>query len=307
MHREGGELDHVVRIVVGNGEVKICRDHGVLQYDSLGVRTRYFGTFQDITRQKKSEAEQENLRQQLLRSQKIEALGALTAGIAHDFNNILASVLGYSSLGLRTNVRMSDSMSKDYFRTIKEAAERGQELVSKLLTFSRLAPVNAPNFIDPVPVVIQAERMLRRLLPSTIDLSSQVPSVNFTVAGTEAELEQVLLNLGINARDAVGGHGRISISVNSPRVYHETCSSCHQKIAGQFAEIAISDTGPGVEPAAIDRIFDPFFTTKEFGKGSGLGLSIAHGVMHQAGGISSSIQQSAPARRSAFFSGIPTP
>jgi PAS domain S-box-containing protein len=280
---EGGNLDQELRILAG-GVVKTCRARAVLEYDAGGQPGRYFGTFQDITEQKQLEVMQVNLRQQLLRAQKMEALGELTGGVAHDFNNILASILGYTSLALERHVPVSEIKLGEYLRAVRAAGERGRDLVDKMMKFSRQSPPDVPHYVDPGAGIVETEHMLTSLLPSTITIECVLPPSGPLIAAPAGELQQILLNLGINARDAIEGHGNIRFELHPPREHRGTCASCHEEIRGEYVEIAVRDSGAGIAAAIMTRIFDPFFTTKAIGKGSGLGLSIVHGIVHQAGG-----------------------
>src|SRR5688572_107841 len=152
-----------------------------------------------------------------------------------------------------------------------------------MLTFSR-GKRGAPRVLALPPLVADAEKLLRPTLPSTIELEVRVDAGVGAVRADPVQLEQVLINLCINARDAMGGEGAIAVSVRTAPAHAGVCTSCRQKFSGRFVELAVRDAGPGIVPAVVDRMFEPFYSTKGVGKGSGMGLSMVHGIVHEHGG-----------------------
>lgn len=248
----------------------------------------------------RSHAERLQLQRQLQQAQKMEAIGQLTGGIAHDFNNILASILGFTGLALERHVRDEDVELREYLGEVYHAGERARDLITQMLAFSR-GGSNESQRVVLQPLVKEAVKMLRATLPSTIKLSTEFDKDVPAVVLDPVQLHQVVMNLCINARDATGGKGHIDIRVRHIRDIgrgeqpaqtdasilgvHDTCNSCHADItAGEYVELSVHDTGTGMNKDQLSRIFQPFFTTKEVGKGSGMGLSMAHGIVHQHGG-----------------------
>ncbi|MBX9606288.1 MAG: PAS domain-containing protein [Gammaproteobacteria bacterium] len=235
----------------------------------------FAGTLEDIT-------EQHALQVQLQRAQKMEAIGTLTGGIAHDFNNSLATILGFATLA-----RGRDSVDAKlgyYLDTIVQAAEHSRDLVRKLLDFSRSAPVTDVAPLDAALGIDEVVRMLQPVLPSTIRIVTEMPREHVTVLLDATDLQQVLLNLVLNARDAIRGHGAIALTLTPARPLRGHCAACLRDVDDEYVEIAVRDTGDGIAPADLARIFDPFYSTKEVGKGTGMGLAVLHGIVHRADG-----------------------
>lgn len=226
--------------------------------------------------------EREQLQRQLRQAQKMEAVGQLTGGIAHDFNNILASVLGYADLALYEKSVQRDERVKMYMEEVIKAGKRARDLVAKLLAFGRGGnePVCSISAAELLKEILQ---MLRPTLPATIKTDLLIdPELPFVMADV-VQLQQVILNLCINARDAMAEGGVIGVTAR-PAIATAVCTSCHTPFHGDFVEISVADTGSGIDADLLSRIFDPFFTTKEVGKGSGMGLSVVHGIVHSMGG-----------------------
>ncbi len=230
----------------------------------------------DITKMKEEEQRRISLEDQLLHAQKMEAVGQLAGGIAHDFNNILSGILGYGNL-LKDKLSEEDPRRSDV-ESIISSAERAAQLTSRLLTFSR-KQVNAPRSADLNDIIRKAEQLLLRLLTEDIELTTAYEEGPLPVFADHGQMEQVLMNLATNARDAMPGGGHFSIKTE--RV---VLSGVADLPVGRFALITVSDTGIGMSKETIERMFDPFYTTKEVGKGTGLGLSIVYGIIKQHDG-----------------------
>jgi len=230
-----------------------------------------------------SERAKADLERQLQQSQKSQALGQLTGGIAHDFNNILASVLGYSNLALDRYVLDKESKLARYLREIISASERARDLVAKMLTFARTQPNENATFISPAAVVREVESMMMHSIPSSILLQTTTEETGPILIG-DGELNQALINLIINARDAINGQGTIDMRLRKVNITDKISLVTQQRFSGSFVSIEVSDTGSGITPDILPRLFDPFFTTKEVGKGTGLGLSMVQGIMARAKG-----------------------
>jgi signal transduction histidine kinase len=210
----------------------------------------------------------------------MEAIGQLTGGVAHDFNNILASVMGYVVLAEERATDTGDAKSAEYLDQALASCRRARDLIKQLMTFSR-GGRGEPRALSLAAVVRDALPMLRSALPSTLEIEVAVDDSVTAVLMDEVQAHQVLLNLAINARDASPPSGRIKIGVASVGVTDAACTSCRHVVHGRYIELSVADTGRGIEPDLLERIFDPFFTTKAPGKGSGMGLSTVHGIVHE--------------------------
>lgn len=243
----------------------------------------FIGYLRDITDRRSAETERSRLEAQLRQAQKMEAIGHLTGGIAHDFNNILTSINGYLALASERQEGLGDERLGHYLELAQTAAGRARDLIRQMLTFSRgqrgkPQPVSLPRLVE------DAARLLRPMLPSSIRFDANAGVVRADVLADPVSLEQVLMNLCINARDALAGPGRIGVRVDAAHAVDGTCASCRSQLTGRFVALSVEDDGPGIDPTVIDRIFEPFFSTKEVGRGSGMGLAMVHGIVHELGG-----------------------
>lgn len=267
--------DGSYRWVVSRGEV--------VERDDEGKPLRMAGTFTDITELKEATADRDRLQVQLRHAQKLNALGQLTGGIAHDFNNILASVLGHAELALIESRAMASSQITGYLEEIQQAAARARNLISQMLAFSR-GIKSGEETIAVAPLLTESIKLLRPVLPATVEIRTDIDDATPAIRIDPVQLQQVVLNLCINARDAMGEMGELDIRVKAARLEGEHCASCMAPIIGDFVEISVEDNGQGIEGEHLSYIFDPFFSTKDVGKGSGLGLSVVHGIMHERRG-----------------------
>ena len=236
----------------------------------------------DITERKGAEAERARLEEQLRQAQKMEAIGHLAGGIAHDFNNILTAILGYVVLATENPEVTGNVKVKGYLEQARASARRAQDLIQQLLTFARGRRGDRSAISLPA-LVAEAHDFVRSTMPSTLELQITIDEVPEVVADT-VQLEQVLLNLCINARDALNGLGTVNVAVRPAFMADVVCASCGKRVAGDFVELAVSDNGPGIPPEVLGRIFEPFYSTKAVGKGSGMGLAVVHGIVHEHGG-----------------------
>jgi PAS domain S-box-containing protein len=242
--------------------------------DRQGALLCYEGTVEDITERKR-------LEQQLLQSQKMEAIGRLAGGVAHDFNNVLTAIMGYSEL-LLSGIGSEESRRRNT-EQIKKAAERAASLTSQLLAFSR-RQVLTMRVLDLNDVVVVLEPMLRRLIGEDIAL---VTVLDLELERTKADvgqIEQVLMNLVVNARDAMPRGGTLTIETTNVKLDQAYMDRHGLVPPGAYVKLTVSDTGCGMDAETQSHIFEPFFTTKEPGKGTGLGLSTVYGVIKQSGG-----------------------
>ncbi|MGO8878301.1 MAG: PAS domain S-box protein [Desulfomonilaceae bacterium] len=243
-------------------------------YSKTGKLTNFVAVKHNITERLK-------LSEQLFQAQKMEAVGTLAGGVAHDFNNILQAVLGYSELML---TRKKEG-ERDYadLRKIYQAGKRGAELVKSLLTFSRkvetkFVPVDLNHEITSV------RDLLSRTIPKTINIDLHLEENLKSIKADRSQVGQVLMNLGVNARDAMSDGGILTIETANIQLDEEYCSIHHESKPGSYVLLAVTDTGQGMDKETLSHIFEPFFTTKETGKGTGLGLATVYGIVKQHGG-----------------------
>jgi two-component system, cell cycle sensor histidine kinase and response regulator CckA len=255
----------------------VIRDVSVsiaLMRDSAGTPMGFRGIFRDIT-------ERRHLEEQLRQAVKMEAIGRLAGGIAHDFNNLLTAIMGYTdmlSLEMPEDKRTGKKLDQ-----INRAATRASDLTKQLLAFSRkqVLEVSIVNFND---LVGDVENMLRRLIGEDIELMTQLGQAIGNVRADQSQLEQVVMNLAVNARDAMPGGGTLAIETLDVVLDEGYCASHAEVKPGEYVLLCISDTGHGMTPETCSRVFDPFFTTKAKGVGTGLGLSTVYGIIKQHGG-----------------------
>lgn len=222
------------------------------------------------------------LEEQFRQAQKMEAIGRLAGGVAHDFNNILTVITGYSELLLLDDVE-AEQLQRQYIEEIRQASEQASALTGQLLAFSR-QQVLQPERLVLNQIVIEMEKILRRLIGEDIEVVFTLSDDLGLVKADPGQIQQVILNLAVNGRDAMSRGGKLTIETVNVELDHNYASQ-HTEIApGPFVMLAVSDTGRGMAAETRSRVFDPFFTTKESGKGTGLGLSTVHGIVKQSGG-----------------------
>jgi PAS domain S-box-containing protein len=241
----------------------------------------------DITDRRAAEAERAHLEAQLRQAQKMEAIGQLTGGIAHDFNNILTAVIGYVVLGQERAAAGGDAKLVRQLESAHLAAQRARDLIAQMLTFARRQP-GERRVLALAPLARQSLQLLRSTLPSSVVLETAFGEVDDTMSAVLADavqFEQVLFNLCINARDAMQGSGTIRVALRGLGALKQRCTSCGATVgAGPWVTLDVADSGPGIAPEVVERIFEPFFSTKEVGRGSGMGLAMVHGIVHNHGG-----------------------
>jgi PAS domain S-box-containing protein len=271
-----------MRWVTAEGEVRWLRDYARPVYDPSGQRVvRVFGASQDITERKAAEQQKQRLEEQLLQARKMASVGRLAGGVAHDFNNMLSVILGYGEI-LCAKLDRNDPLRDDVEQIVK-AGQRSADLTRQLLAFSRKQTLQ-PVVLDVNDALRNVEKMLRRLIGEDIALelrlSPQLPSVKVD----PGQLEQVIVNLAANARDAMPVGGTLLIETAGVTL-DDAYAREHVGVAvGDYVMIAVTDTGCGMDPETLSQIFDPFFTTKGEGRGTGLGLSTVYGTVTQSGG-----------------------
>jgi PAS domain S-box-containing protein len=229
-------------------------------------------------RERQRQQRLDEARMALLRSQKLEAVGKLTGGVAHDFNNILHIISANVQLMMR-----NDEGSRKRLLGIMDGVERGKKLADQLLAFARRQPLH-PSVVDLSQLIERMDSLLHRAAGDAIEIRFATPARLWNALVDPNQLENVLLNLVINARDAMDGQGRITIALDNIRIDEGSELADTNIRPGEYVTIAVRDTGSGMPPEVMERAFEPFFTTKPEGKGTGLGLSMAHGFVKQSGG-----------------------
>lgn len=251
-------------------------------YDERGTLIGVLGIGRDITERKKAEEERANLQQQLIQAQKMESIGRLAGGVAHDFNNMLSVIIGFSEIALN-NLDPTDALYED-LREIYAAGVRSASITRQLLAFARKQIIN-PAEIDLNNAVESLLKMLHRLIGEDIDLVWLPKNCPLPVAMDPSQLDQLLVNLCINARDAIDGVGKMTIETDTITLDTEYCNDHPGFTPGDYVLLAVSDEGCGMDRETVTKIFEPFFTTKEVGQGTGLGLATVYGIVKQNNGV----------------------
>jgi PAS domain S-box-containing protein len=268
------EVEHRLSMKSGGWKWVLTRGKAVTREKIVG-NTRMTGTYTDIT-------ERRHLEEQLRQSQKMEAIGQLAGGVAHDFNNILTVILGYGQL-LLMDPKLTDNQ-KERVEYIVAASEKAGQLTNGLLTFSR-KQVKNPHVVDLNEIVQQIERFLVRIIGEDVNLRLTCYATPLRVNVDYGQIEQILVNLATNARDAMKNGGLLTIETGSQEIDPTSSKVGGFGERGLYAVITVSDTGCGMDGDTLRRIFEPFFTTKEVGKGTGLGMAIIHGIVKQHNGF----------------------
>ena len=250
--------------------------------DDEGRVVGIVGMGRDITARKRAEEEKDRLQAQLLQAQKMEAIGRLTAGIAHDFNNLLTVINGFAEIArsrLEPDERMKEALGR-----ILGAGQRAADLVKQLLVFSRQQAVEA-RVLNLNAVIKNMDNMLARVIGEDILLEMALAPDAWRVTADPTHIEQVIMNLPVNARDATPTGGNITVQTANVAFDEDTVAAHPEALPGDYVLLAVSDTGAGMSDEVKAHIFEPFYTTKEHGKGTGLGLATVYGIVEQNGGF----------------------
>ncbi|WP_309732726.1 response regulator [Chamaesiphon sp. OTE_75_metabat_556] len=269
-------LDLEFRIVDPDTNIQWIAIKSNIFLDRTGNPTRTIGIHMDIT-------EKKQLEQQFLRAQRLESLGTLASGIAHDLNNILTPILSVAQL-LPLRLTNIDDRSQNLLKILESSARRGADLIKQILSFAR-GIEGKRVCLQPHHLLIDIQKIVQQTLPKSIEIDTDIAADLWTVLGDMTQLHQVLMNLCVNARDAMPQGGTLSIQATNCSI-DETFARNHlDATVGNYVAITVADTGTGIQPQLLHRIFDPFFTTKEIGKGTGLGLSAVMGIVKSHDGF----------------------
>ena len=266
------EVEH--RIVLRNGDIRWMHERADIIRDDRGEAVRMVGTVQDIT-------ERTLLEEQLRQAQKLEAIGRLAGGIAHDLNNALTAIAGYTELAL-VSLPEDHPASQDV-NEIRRAAERAESVTRQLLAFSRKQFLE-PRHFSLRDVVAGLSRLLERLLGTGIQVQTVTGDSPASIYGDPGQIEQAIINLAVNARDAMASGGMLSLTIAEVDHDEAAARTHHSLPPGKYVELSVADTGEGMDAETQAHVFEPFFTTKEVGKGTGLGLAMVYGTVRQSGG-----------------------
>jgi PAS domain S-box-containing protein len=271
-----------LRIRSRQGEIRWLADYAVAILDETGVPVGSLGILQDITDRKRAEEERVAMQSQLTQAQKMESIGRLAGGVAHDFNNILQSILGYSQLLLDSLPPKEPTF--EYADEILHEANRAAALTRQLLAFAR-KQTYLPRALDINDTIAGLLKMLKRLIGEDIDLLWKPGKETWMVKMDPSQVDQILANLVVNARDSIEGVGKIILETDNVEIDENYCADHLGFLPGQYVMIGVSDDGVGIDKETLAWIFEPFFTTKELGKGTGLGLPTVYGIVKQNNGF----------------------
>jgi PAS domain S-box-containing protein len=271
------DMDVEYRILRPDGSLRWVSERSFPVRGPDGAVLRIVGIAEDISAQKRAEEELRRRDEELRQSQKMEAIGRLAGGIAHDFNNLLTIINGYCEV-----LQLDPATRRPEIEEIARAGARAAELTGQLLVFSR-KQVLAPKVLSINDAVRDMEKMLRRLIGEHITLQTRLAPGAGMVRADPGQLTQVLMNLAINARDAMPDGGGLVIETSSVDIDDRLAAAHPGARPGPHVLLTVTDTGSGIDPDVLARIFEPFFTTKS-GRGTGLGLAMVHGIVHQSGG-----------------------
>ncbi|MCG6537702.1 MAG: ATP-binding protein, partial [Syntrophales bacterium LBB04] len=273
-----GELEMVTK----NGRVFPAFERADAIQDEEGNLIGLIGIITDITERKRAEEEKAKLEAQLQQARKMESVGRLAGGVAHDFNNILGVILGHAEMAL-DQVDPAQPLHAD-LEEIRKAASRSANLTRQLLAFARKQTI-MPKVLDLNETVEGMLKMLKRLIGENIHLNWQSGKNLWPIKADPSQIDQILANLCVNARDAIADVGRITIETRNIALDEEYCAAHADFVPGEYVMLSVSDDGCGMNQETLGNIFEPFFTSKDFGKGTGLGLATVYGAVKQNSGL----------------------
>ena len=273
------EMTH--RLLMADGRVKYVLERCETSFDAAGQPLRSVGTIQDVTREKLAEEEKNRLESQLCQAQRMESVGSLAGGVAHDFNNKLSVILGCTYLAFNET---DPAQLQKFLEEIRKAAEQSADLTRQLLAFARKQTI-APKVLNLNETVGGMLKMLTRLIGEDICLTWRPAADLWLLKLDPSQIDQILANLCVNARDSIAENGKITIETGNTVVDDDYCSHHAEIVPGEYVRLVVSDNGCGMDSGTVSHIFEPFFTTKETGKGTGLGLATVFGIVKQNNGF----------------------
>ena len=291
---EAYSIDH--RLKFPDGRIKYVHERGITEYDGRGNPTRSMGTVQDITERKLAELENKKLQEKFTQAMKMESIGRLAGGIAHDFNNMLAVIFGNLDMIHQEEIPLPAQVSEP-LEQLQSAAERSADLTRQLLAFARCQPIS-PKVINLNTTVDQMLKLLCRVIGEDIDLDWKPAEDIHEIYMDTSQVDQILVNLCANARDAISGVGKITIETRNNRFDKDYCDANPGFLVGEYVMLGVSDDGCGMDPETRSCLFEPFYTTKPADQGTGLGLSTVYGIVRQNNGFINVYSE--PGRGSSF-------
>jgi len=265
-----------------DGSLVPCSISAKLWRDDQGNPVKIIGSMRDTIERKKAETEREKLQAQLVQAQRMESVGRLAGGVAHDYNNMLSVILGYTEMAMEQVD--PDGPIYDNLKEVYTAGKRSIDITSQLLAFARKQIVR-PIVMDLNETIDEMLKMLRRLIGEDIDFAWEPAIGLWPVKMDPSQIDQILANLCVNARDAISDIGKITIETQNVELDEQYCADHTGFVPGQFVMLAVSDNGCGMDKETREHIFEPFFTTKDIGKGTGLGLAMIYGIVKQNNGF----------------------
>lgn len=272
--------DYEFTFLRADGEARLCQKH-MTHYCTRSGELILAISMRDITDGIRALHEKDRLQEELFQAHKMESVGRLAGGVAHDFNNMLGVIIGRTEMAI-DQIDKSSALADD-LREILSAAQRSADLTRQLLAFARKQTVT-PKVLDLNETVSGLMMMLRRVIGEAVQLYWKPEAGLWPVEIDPAQVDQILVNLCVNSRDAIAGQGHITISTSNIQLDDEWCREHHDSIPGEYVSVTVADNGSGISDEALDKIFEPFYTTKETGKGTGLGLSTVYGAVKQNNG-----------------------
>jgi signal transduction histidine kinase len=269
-------------LLTARGEERLIAWHNTVLKDKNGTIVATLSSGEDITERKRAEAEREKLQAQFIQAQKMEAVGRLAGGVAHDFNNLAMGIMGYVQLCM--DALPPDHRIREWLNEIATDTQRSVNLTRQLLAFARKQIV-APKVLDINDTIEGMLKLLRRLIGEDIDLT-WLPGGNlWPIRIDPGQIDQIMVNLCVNARDAIAGVGKVTVETGNTVFDEEYCARHADTVPGEYVMLAVSDNGCGMNAETLSHMFEPFFTTKGVGKGTGLGLATVYGIVKQNHGF----------------------
>ncbi|MGI9608439.1 MAG: hybrid sensor histidine kinase/response regulator [Acidimicrobiales bacterium] len=282
--QDRGEDGPIVTIKVPRG-LRTLEVEVIPLVDDTGVLVALVLDGRDVTERIEAQLARQAADDQLQTGLKLQALGGLAGGVAHEFNNLLTAILGYSEQARSRIASREDSASiMRQLDVVISSGERARDIISQMLAFSRTGRSGSARPLDVSAEVREVMELTEPVLPATIQLEVDLQTDLSPVVADPIQFQQAVMNLVINARDAIESVGQIRVRSRQTLIHDERCSSCAAPIEGNFVELVVEDSGPGLDQAVVEKAFEPFFSTKDMGEGTGMGLSIVHGVTHSHDG-----------------------